>query len=100
MWDYLLFNKFIAQDLLIFVYYIGVFVLPFILWWNYQYIIQKFIKIKNLYIKQLAFKDKIKIYIAFFILFFCMQICWRIFFEAMIGYFDIHNYLYKISTSF
>ncbi|BCD67237.1 hypothetical protein NitYY0918_C0108 [Nitratiruptor sp. YY09-18] len=28
--------------------------------------------------------------------FLCAELCWRMVFEAMIGYFDMHDFLYEI----
>ncbi|WP_434658401.1 DUF4282 domain-containing protein [Sulfurimonas sp. NW9] len=36
-------------------------------------------------------------YLFFGVIFLCMELCLRILFEGMIGYFDMHDYLYKIS---
>lgn len=103
MWEYLTFNKFIAQDVLIFFYYFGVVIMPLILWFMRSYFIKKFLVIEDVentivfYFNKLSFENKLKLFLGFFITFICMQLCWRMIFEVMIGYFDMHNYLYSIS---
>jgi len=86
MKDFLLFNTFITQDILIIIYYLGVLFLPIFLWVYRTYILTIILK-----------KDFIsKIYLIIFIL--ILELFWRMMFEAMIGYFDIHNYLEILST--
>jgi len=85
MWNILSFNNFIAQNILILFYYIGAVLIPAVL---YYY--------RNDAIKYLNKKEKIAL-IVLIISFFCMELFWRMIFEAMIGYFDIHDYLYEIS---
>jgi len=86
MKDFLLFNTFITQDILIIIYYLGVLFLPIFLWVYRTYILTIISK-----------KDFIsKIYLIIFIL--ILELFWRMMFEAMIGYFDIHNYLEILST--
>ncbi len=89
MLDFLKFNTFITQDILIFFYYVGAFTLPWLLWKYGKTLLAKFFKLKN------ARGEKV----AFIALFVCVELCWRMFFEMMIGYFDMHEYLYKISQT-
>ena len=84
MYDFLTFSRFIAQDILIFFYYVGVSVLPVLFY---------------------LFRDRLpKVESKRFILLFVVavlfaQIVWRMMFEAMIGYFDMHDYLYEIRNA-
>ena len=48
--------------------------------------------------KNLDTKKRVLLLLFFLSLFFCMELCLRMVFEAMIGYFDMHNYLYEIAT--
>jgi len=86
MWDILNFNSFITQDVLIFFYYIGAVIIPVALYYFREYFIKKF-----------SFLQILNGATKFIILFICMELCWRMMFEAMIGYFDMHDYLYEIS---
>ena len=105
MYDDLVFNKFIAQDILIVFYYFGVIVMPILLWYARSYFIKKVLLIKEIenfvgsYYAKLSSSDKRKVWLTFIALFICMQLCWRMIFEMMIGYFDMHDYLYEISKS-
>ena len=105
MWDILSFNHFVTQDVLIFFYYIGAIIIPIVLLFFRSYLIQNIsyinkinTKIKNFFLSLNAAK-KIVTVISFVLLFLCMELCWRMIFEAMIGYFDMHDYLYMISRS-
>jgi len=103
VWDYLSFNRFIAQDILIFFYYIGAILVPVLLWYSRSYLIRKISlfrsadeNMKNLY-HTLALKYKIILWIFFLLMFLFAEIFWRMMFEMMIGYFDMHAYLYDLS---
>ncbi len=91
MWDFLTFNSFITQDILIFFYYIGATIVPVILWFKKDTILKKIsiIEIKD--------KNKTTIFLTILVVFLFIQLCWRMVFETMIGYFDMHDYLYEIS---
>ena len=79
--DILSFNAFITQDILIFFYYIGVIALPVLLY----------------YLRDSLFTTKKFFWFVFILLFVCIELCWRMLFEAMIGYFDMHDYLHVIA---
>jgi len=91
MWDFLTFNSFITQNILILFYYLGAVVFPVILWLKKDPVLSKlsFIKISD--------ENKTTIYLTILVLFLLMEIFWRMMFEVMIGYFDMHDYLYQIS---
>ncbi len=103
--DILRFNSFIAQDVLIFFYYLGAVIIPIFLWSIRLYLIQKLPFYKKLdnnifYIyKHLSIKRKIEIIFLFIFIFLFMELTLRVMFEFMIAYFDIHNYLYQISKN-
>ena len=81
MQEFLTFEKFITQDILIFIYYLGVISLPIFLWVYREKTLQIISKIE---------KSNLLILFGIIVL---MEIMWRMMFEAMIGYFDMHNYL-------
>ena len=87
MQEILTFEKFITQDVLIVIYYLGAISLP-VLFFIYR---QKAIKVVS--------KIEINKLFLVFILFLFLELMWRMMFEAMIGYFDMHNYLQVISHS-
>jgi len=91
MWKFLTFETFVTQDILIIVYYIGVLFLPVLLWIFRE-------KVKNL-LHSYQSDNKLIILILLLIIFLMMQLMWRMMFEVMIGYFDIHNYLQILSDT-
>ena len=92
MYDFLSFNTFITQDILIIVYYIGAIVTPFFLY-KYKNKLTK----KSDFLSQLESKTKVLlITLGIFLL---LELFWRMMFETMIGYFDMHEYLYDIATN-
>ena len=91
MYDFLSFNTFITQDVLLFFYYVGAVVVPFLLY-NYK---NKFITSSNFFTKLESNPRFFLISVGTFLL---LELFWRMMFEAMIGYFDMHEYLYEIST--
>jgi len=105
MYEYLVFNKFIAQDILVVFYYFGVIVMPILLWYARSYLIKKVVMIKEIenfvgsYYTKLSAQEKRKVWFILIVLFICLELFWRMMFEMMIGYFDMHDYLYKISNS-
>jgi hypothetical protein len=102
MSDFLAFNRFITQDVLIVCYYIGAVLMPPLLWFGRRWIVEHVgvakrwdQAIRNLY-ASFSVRGKIAAVLAIAGLFLCMELCWRMLFEAMIGYFDMHDYLYEI----
>lgn len=105
MWDVLSFNHFVMQDFLIFFYYIGAIVIPILLLFFRKFLIDKISflqkidrKIKSFFLSLKA-TQKVVTVLGLILLFICMELCWRMMFEVMIGYFDMHNYLYDLSKS-
>jgi len=102
--DFLRFNTFIAQDVLVVFYYIFAILVPLFLWYLRLYILKKVPFFQAMdkgaisVYKNLDTKKRVLLLLFFLSLFFCMELCLRMVFEAMIGYFDMHNYLYKIAT--
>ena len=103
MTDILTFNTFITQDVLVFFYYIGAVLMPVVLYFFKDYLIENISLVKTIYDKLHTFyssfssKRKIVFWMMFITVFFCMELCWRMMFEAMIGYFDMHNDLRQIA---
>jgi hypothetical protein len=89
MLDFLTFNSFITPKLLIIAYYFGLFFITALFFIYKRYFLSKFIELFKI-------KNKRYIWIFLILLFICMQICLRVFFEIIIAYFDIHDVLYEI----
>ena len=104
MQDILTFNTFITQDILIFFYYVGAVVMPIVLYFFKDYLIKNISFVKKINDKLHTFysvfssSEKILFWMIFVTMFLCMELCWRMMFEAMIGYFDMHDYLYQITN--
>ncbi|WP_457748847.1 DUF4282 domain-containing protein [Sulfurimonas sp.] len=94
MWNILSFNTFIAQDIFIFFYYIFTLLMPVLIWKMRSSLMKRFTFLKE---KTLSKQNKLMLILFFSVIFLCMELCLRIMFEVMIGYFDMHNYLYEIS---
>jgi len=89
MYDFLSFKTFITPIVLIFFYYIGAIVMPIILYY-YKRKIFKWLGIK------ITINWKVKL--LFVAMFLFMELLWRMFFEMLIGYFQMHNALMQLST--
>ena len=95
MWGILSFNTFITKYVLVFFYYLFVLLAPIVLFLTKDYLLEKYPKL------QLYFQEKSKkwtLTIIFSMLFF-WEFFLRMFFEMLIGYFDMHDYLHTISQT-
>jgi phage-related holin len=103
MMDILSFNTFVTQDILMFFYYVGAVVIPIVLYFFRTYLIDHIALIKTGYEKLYDFYSSFSVtekkvfWFVMISMFVCMELCWRMMFEAMIGYFDMHDYLHIIS---
>ncbi len=104
MHDILVFNTFITQDVLIVFYYIGAVVMPVVLFMFRKELIARIALFKRINDRLNAFYaafttgQKTVFWLVSATMFLCMELCWRMVFEAMIGYFDMHDYLYQIAS--
>lgn len=105
MWHFLTFECFIAIPLLLLGYYLGAVLLPLVLWLSRHYLLDKFSLLnwidqqRNLIFKQLSQRDRIIVIVLLFLMFVAMEIIWRMMFEAMIGYFQMHDFLKFLASS-
>jgi len=104
MWDrivdFLTFQTFITPALLVTLYLIGAFLVPFISWGVMLWIKKRyFTNIALNLSSKLSKKQKLIIYTLFILSFLCMEIFWRMMFEILIAYFDMHDALMKIAES-
>ncbi len=103
MHDILVFNTFITQHVLIVFYYIGAVLMPIVLFMFRKELIARVAFFKRINDRLKAFYgtfttgQKTVFWLVFITVFLCMELCWRMVFEAMIGYFDMHDYLYQIA---
>ena len=90
MYDFLTFESFLTPKVLILFYYMGVVFLPLLLW-RYKKNVKILYEIYN-------FQNRGKVVLYLVLLFVMMQIGWRVMFEMMIAYFDMHHYLQEMAT--
>lgn len=103
MWDFLTFKTFVTPDILILFYYFGAVVIPVVIWNIRGYLVRKisiFQRAQN--ISQTLFntlhaKEKTMVVVLSLIIFLGMEMVWRMMFETMIGYFNMHEYLQILS---
>jgi len=107
MIEFLRFDRFISPAILICCYYLGAIFMPLALWLLrkrlLRFLSERFRTFASLRQslqqgwQSLSLRQKILTVLAFVLLFLMMEIAWRMLFEAMIGYFDMHDYLYRMS---
>ncbi|MGD9654331.1 MAG: DUF4282 domain-containing protein [Sulfuricurvum sp.] len=85
--DVLGFETFISVPILIFVYYTGALLIPFMLLY-YRRSLERRVSLEGRWRGA-----KMKILALFIVCFLLGQIMWRMMFEVMIGYFQMHEYL-------
>lgn len=101
MKDFLTFQTFVTPSLLIFIYYIGAIVIPMISWYLTRWIkTSYFSKLSKSFndeiLTRTTTKQRFTFYIAFILCFLCMEIFWRMMFEFLIAYFNMHDALMKL----
>jgi hypothetical protein len=102
--DFLTFKRFITADILIVCYYIGALLIPFLLYKTRHYLIEnvRIVRAPNNFLKNIfgALETKQKNYfkVVILLIFLAMEVMWRMMFEMMIAYFQMHDYLQQIST--
>ena len=105
MWDFLTFQTFVSPDILILFYYIGAVIFPIVMWKARGYLVQKvplFQTAQNrskILFNALNTQDKIVVVITFITMFIGMELVWRMMFETVIAYFNMHEYLQILSSS-
>jgi len=105
MRDFLLFNTFITPTILIFFYYFGAVVIPIMLYLLKDSVIKKISFLQSAqdmigsFYSSLSLRKQLLTLLIFLLLFLFMELFWRMIFEMMIGYFDMHDYLYQIAKN-
>ncbi len=102
MIDFLTFKSFITPTVLILFYYIGAVIIPIfsftlMLWIKDRYFKKVSLTLKESITSNTTLSQRI-IFIAIFIgLFLLMELFWRMMFEFLIAYFDMHDSLMRLS---
>ncbi|PKN69164.1 MAG: hypothetical protein CVU54_11695 [Deltaproteobacteria bacterium HGW-Deltaproteobacteria-12] len=103
--DYLTFRSVISPHVLLACYYIGALGVPVGSWFFARRIKNKYLVVSDIYesSKTIIFsitktKDRMLFYVLFAMLFFCMEIIWRMVFEFLIAYFQMRDVLLELAT--
>ncbi|HEB56610.1 MAG TPA: DUF4282 domain-containing protein [Gammaproteobacteria bacterium] len=105
MKSFLSFNHFISPSVLIIAYYMGAVLMPLFLWLSRHYLMNKislfsdFDEIRQQLFSALSTRNKILFITVFIMMFFFMELMWRMMFEVMIGYFQMHDYLQDLTAN-
>ena len=91
MLDFLSFRTFITPSLLLAAYYFGAVVMPLAGWGMAQWL-------KRRYRIYFTSSKRYYFYALATVCFLCMEMLWRVMFEFMIAYFDMHDALMKMSA--
>ena len=98
MQDFLTFNTFITPTLLLVLYYVGALVIPVLGWYFSAWVKKAYLSDVSKMIKNRTTpKQRLIVFMVFFITFVCMEIFWRVMFEFLIAYFDMHDALMKLN---
>ena len=92
MWDILSFNTFITKYVLVFFYYLFAFLAPLALFVAKGYFLENYPSLHS------YFQTKSKMFLLLMLFFY--ELFLRMFFELLIGYFDMHDYLHTIANKF
>ena len=90
MLDFLTFHTFITPKILLIFYYTGALVVPLLSWAVLKYL-------KRRYFPDLIVPKRFYLYVIFLLCFLCAELFWRMIFEVMIAYFDMHDALMRMS---
>ena len=99
MLDFLTFQTFITPTLLLIMYYIGALVIPVLGWYFTFWVKKAYLSDVSQAIKDRTTpKQRLKVFMIFFITLLCMEVFWRVFIEFFIAYFDMHDALMELRT--
>lgn len=103
--DYLTFRSFISPHVLLACYYIGALGVPVGSWFFARWIKHKYLLVSDIYessktiiISITRAKKRMLFYILFALVFFCMEIMWRMLFEFLIAYFQMRDVILELAT--
>ncbi len=105
MLDFLTFQSFIAPGVLLLAYYFGALAMPLLMWLGRNRLFRRFAWLgwverqREQLFNQLSARQRRQVLAAMLLIFFVLEIIWRMMFEAMIGYFQMHDYLRVLSEA-
>ncbi len=91
MYDFLMFRVFVTPTLLLVIYYVGAVLMPLFVWLAWLWL-------KRKYFPEVVLPKQVYISIFFLLGFLMMELFWRMMFEVVIAYFDMHDALMKMSS--
>jgi hypothetical protein len=102
--DFLTFDSFISIPVLIGFYMVGAVLCPFVMWRCMRWMVTKFSLLEQTYLQGktliwqlLPVKQKVKVLLLFIAAFLLAEIFWRMLFEFLIGYMQMHDALVQAS---
>jgi len=103
MMDFLTFKSFITPSFLILFYFIGAMVIPLfswilMVWIQKRYFSKVSLQFKEIIRKETTFFQRFLFMTLLVLSFLAMEIFWRMMFEFMIAYFDMHDALMRLSS--
>jgi hypothetical protein len=93
MYDFLTFKTFIAPAVLLVCYYLGAVVMPLASIYMVRKLAPYFGQAARKAAAHIPEKYRNRLYFSMFVAFICMEIIWRMMFEAMIAYFQMREAL-------
>ena len=103
--DYLTFRSFISPHVLVICYYIGALGVPVGSWFIARWIKRKYLIVSDIYesSRKMVFsitrtKNRMLFYFLFAMVFFCIEIIWRMVFEFFIAYFQMRDVLLELAA--
>ncbi len=97
MYDFLTFKTFIAPSVLLVCYYLGAVVMPLLSVIFVRKIAPYFGVLARTAVVQVPVKYRSRLYFMILVAFVCMEIIWRMMFEAMIAYFQMRDALVGVT---
>ena len=104
--DFLIFDNFISIPALIGFYYLGAILCPFVMWRCMRWVLTKFSLLEQTYLQgksliwqALPAKQKAKVLLLFIAAFLLAEVFWRMMFEFLIGYMQMHDALVQASVA-
>lgn len=100
MQDFLTFQTFVTPTLLVILYYLGAFVIPFVSYFIAKWIHSSYFNnVGSEMKKNLTLKQHVILLSMMILCFLCIEVFWRVIFEFFIAYFDMHDALMKLNSS-
>ena len=96
MLDFITLKFFITPYILVTIYIMGAFVMPQFSWFIFMWLKRRLFRSIEIKLK-IAFIYKFIFYFCFTLCFLFMEIFWRMLFEFMVAYFNMHDALIKLA---